>query len=91
MKLLYKHLKKDDVNSFFLHQASKFVLDNVQKGLAVSQEKIPTSLHLTGNLVSSSIPFLIENNFEKFTDGRLNVLSGFGVGLSCSSLALESM
>ncbi len=84
-------IKKDDVNNFFLHQASKFVLDNVQKGLSVSAEKIPTSLHLTGNLVSSSIPYLIENNFENFKNGKLNVLSGFGVGLSCSSLVIESM
>lgn len=84
-------LPKDDVDEFYLHQASKLVIENVRRGLDVSEKKIPTTLEITGNLVSSSLPFLIQHNFENFCKNKVNVLSGFGVGLSCSSMIIEKI
>lgn len=88
--LLDKHdLCLDDVDSFFLHQASKLVLDNVTGSLSIPKHKVPTTLGITGNLVSSSLPFLIKNNYSQFNDSRLLVLAGFGVGLSSSICILK--
>lgn len=78
-----------EIEGFYLHQASKLVLDNVKKSLSIEDSRIPSTLDLTGNLVSSSIPFLIENNFEKFNSSNFLVMSGFGVGLSSSSCILR--
>jgi len=76
--------KVANIDAFYIHQASKLVMDNVIKGLGVTQEKVPSSLGLTGNLVSSSIPFLLEKNWEGFCKTKSFVLAGFGVGLSSS-------
>ena len=83
-------ITKEQIDNFYLHQASKLVIENVRRGLSISEEKIPSSLEITGNLVSSSLPFLIENNYEQFNKNKIFVLSGFGVGLSCSSMIIEN-
>ena len=79
----------DQVEKFYLHQASQLVITNVLKSLSVDKSKAPTTLHITGNLVSSSIPFLLENDFNEFINSKLIVMSGFGVGLSSSSCLLK--
>lgn len=79
----------DAVEKFFLHQASKLVITNVIKSLGIEEHQVPLTLGITGNLVSSSIPFLIEKNIEAFNDSNLIVMSGFGVGLSSSSCVMR--
>ncbi|MFL2693709.1 MAG: 3-oxoacyl-[acyl-carrier-protein] synthase III C-terminal domain-containing protein [Gammaproteobacteria bacterium] len=80
----------EQIDGFYLHQASKLVLTNVLKSLGVDNNLAPTSLHLTGNLVSSSIPFLLENNLDLFNNSKHLIMSGFGVGLSCSTCLLKN-
>jgi len=81
----------DHIDRFYLHQASKLVIDNVLKSLAVDTERAPKSLHLTGNLVSSSIPFLLEQDLVGFNASKHLIISGFGVGLSSSSCLLRNV
>ena len=66
------------------------VIENFALGLGVNLSDIPKTLSITGNLVSSSIPFLISQNFKKFTNSDILVLSGFGVGLSMSSCIIKN-
>lgn len=91
-KLLHSNnFSIEDIDYFFIHQASKIVMENVRMGLDVKKTKIPSTLHLTGNLVSSSIPFLLLNNYKEFSNSRTIVLSGFGVGLSLSSTIIKNV
>jgi len=85
------NLSTIDIDNFFVHQASKLVLDNIAKGLKISTNKIPKTLQITGNLVSSSIPFLIHQNMEVFKLSKKLILSGFGVGLSLSSCIIKNV
>lgn len=80
----------DVIDRFYLHQASKLVITNVLKSLSVDKERAPTSLHITGNLVSSSIPFLLEQDLYGFNSWKNLIISGFGVGLSCSTCLLRN-
>jgi 3-oxoacyl-[acyl-carrier-protein] synthase-3 len=80
-----------DVDSFFFHQASKVVLENIQRKLNIPQSKIYTNLERVGNTVSSSIPIAL---CDAQREGRIKkgdqlLLSGFGVGLSWGSCLLK--
>ena len=84
-------LKKDIVKKVFFHQASKFVLDNLNKSLNLKPSQIFSNLKNLGNTTSSTIPFAIKDadqkNYIKKND--IIFLSGFGVGLSWSSCVLK--
>jgi len=80
-----------DVKKFFFHQASKLVITNIIKSLKIDESKVLSTLNITGNLVSSSIPFLIQEHLQDFKSSELMVLSGFGVGLSSSSLLIKNV
>ena len=84
-------LDVNDIDYYFIHQASKMVMNNVALGLGIKPSDVPSSLNITGNLVSSSIPFLLSQNFKKFSESKRLVLSGFGVGLSLSSCVIENV
>jgi 3-oxoacyl-[acyl-carrier-protein] synthase III len=73
-----------DLSAVVLHQANKFMLDALQKKLGLDDAVLPRRYELIGNTVSSTIPFVLE---QELTSGRLRsgskvVLLGFGVGLS---------
>ena len=72
----------------YIHQASKYVLDNIEEALKnqVTRESIPRNLEYRGNLVSSSIPYLFQDcGLER---GK-HLLVGFGVGISITIVNLE--
>jgi 3-oxoacyl-[acyl-carrier-protein] synthase-3 len=77
-----------EIGNWYLHQASKLVLDRLE---AKIQPAVPfhRNIHEVGNLVSSSIPFLLARDISKLNTG-LTVMSGFGVGLSASSVLISS-
>ncbi len=73
-----------DLSAVILHQANKFMLDTLQKKLALDDAMVPRRYELIGNTVSSTIPFVLE---QELAAGRLQpgmrvALLGFGVGLS---------
>ena len=84
-------LKKDIVKKVFFHQASKFVLDNLNKSLNLKPSQTFSNLKNLGNTTSSTIPFAIKEadkkNYIKKND--IIFLCGFGVGLSWSSCVLK--
>lgn len=69
------------------HQAGKVMLDGLIKSLP-SNIIAPLNYHKYGNLVSTSIPCLMMENFELVNDKKSMLISGFGVGLSSHSLLL---
>jgi 3-oxoacyl-[acyl-carrier-protein] synthase III len=79
-------LTQDDVDLFLLHQASRYVLDNLTSRMGVPKEKAPFAAGRYGNTISSSIPFLLAEADEK---AHTLLLSGFGVGLCAASLVLQ--
>jgi 3-oxoacyl-[acyl-carrier-protein] synthase-3 len=73
-----------DLSAVILHQANKFMLDALQKKLGLSSDLIPRRYELIGNTVSSTIPFVLEQELAagRLPPGSRAALLGFGVGLS---------
>ena len=79
-----QHLAVEDIDLFVFHQASKVVLDNLQRVLKLSDEQMYRNLEEFGNTVSCTIPICLKQLLDagRLHAGSLVVLSGFGVGLS---------
>lgn len=72
-------IEKNTIDHFFFHQASKYILDYIEKFCKLKKEQVPSNLENYGNTVSSSIPILFNEYFNKSNEV---ILCGFGVGLS---------
>ena len=76
-------IAQDDVDVYLLHQASNHMLSQLIRRTGLDPAVVPIRIGQTGNLVSSSIPFLIADLAREGTlAGKTALLSGFGVGLS---------
>lgn len=82
-------LSRDDVDRFFCHQASRFILENLARKLCIPSEKMPFLLGGIGNCVSSTLPVLLAKEWA--CRHKTLVLSGFGVGLSWGTTVLSRM
>ena len=72
----------DCYDFIIFHQANKFILEKLYKKIG-AKDKGVISLANSGNTVSSSIPLVLEELFEKDLKSKQKFfLSGFGVGLS---------
>ena len=82
----------DEVDAFVFHQANKFIIDYLRRKLKVPAEKAPTCLEEFGNTSSASIPLtMVTRMREQLEAGPAKlVLVGFGVGLSWSSVAMQT-
>jgi len=79
---------KDQEFILFPHQAGKIVIGTLKKKLS-DNVIVPENYSKYGNLVSTSIPKLMEDFLPKYPDHKLMLLSGFGVGLSHTSILLS--
>ncbi|MCX6411809.1 MAG: ketoacyl-ACP synthase III [Actinobacteria bacterium] len=83
-------LTTDEIDLFSLHQASAHMLGYVTKRMKLDPARVPIHMQDTGNLVSSSIPFLIARLAgQGDLAGKTTLLSGFGVGLSWASTVVR--
>lgn len=75
---------KKDFKYFLFHQASKFVCDNINQRLILNKDQIYNNYQKYGNTISSSIPLLLMDLFNKKLLKKSDqlILCGFGVGLS---------
>jgi 3-oxoacyl-[acyl-carrier-protein] synthase III len=73
---------QSDVRYFVFHQANSYMLKHLQKKMAIDETRMPIRLSEVGNLVSASIPALLEELLPTLHPGDRIVLVGFGVGLS---------
>lgn len=91
---LTNFLKKNKYNSIieslYLHQASKVVIDFIKSKEVFKEIRIPSNISKIGNTVSSSIPMLMLYDKKKINSSKNKIaLCGFGVGLACSIAILE--
>ena len=85
-------LKKDNVDFYVFHQASKIVLENLIRKLGISHKKTYINIEKYGNTVSSTIPIIISELMKKklFKKNKKIILCGFGVGLSMGVSLIET-
>lgn len=83
-------LSPDQVDHVVLHQANKFMLDALQRKLALPADKVPRRYEDVGNTVSSTIPFVLADLKEvgQMAPGTHIMLIGFGVGLSWAGASI---
>lgn len=75
---------REDLDAVILHQANKFMIDALQKKLGLDDAMVPRHYEMIGNTVSSTIPFVLEQEMDagRLRAGARLALIGFGVGLS---------
>lgn len=81
-------LSISDIDLFFLHQGSRFIVDTLRDRLGVPADRVPMKLIGQGNTVSSSIPLMLQDHLGEEQHKRF-LLSGFGVGLSWATCVLR--
>jgi len=90
---LLKKIKidKNKIDKFIFHQASKYILDNINRILSIKKEKIFENYSRVGNTISASIPIALKdaNNKKKLKKNNLIILAGYGVGLSWGSALIK--
>jgi 3-oxoacyl-[acyl-carrier-protein] synthase III len=91
-KLLEKlNLTKEQIDAWYLHQGSKYIVDTISTRLGLDRDKVVFDMYEYGNTVSSSIPLLLSSDLYKIQKGQKIGISGFGVGLSWASAILQKM
>ena len=79
----------ESVDLIILHQASKYIVENIRKKFGLTDDKVPFQASKYGNTVSSTIPLVLDTYMD---DGLISILlCGFGVGLSWASTLLKPM
>jgi len=86
--LAQNDINKEEVDLYILHQASKFVVDNIVKTMKLDKHKVPFLIESYGNTVSSSIPLIIKHYLNDVKYRNL-LLCGFGTGLSIGTMVLK--
>lgn len=92
--LEYAQIEKGELDYYFFHQPNKFMVDKLAQKIGVTHEKVPSNVvTFYGNSNSSTIPVCITHNAEEqMTSKNSNhmcMLSGFGAGLTYSSIIME--
>jgi len=84
-------IKKNKIKFFVLHQASKYVCDNIRKKLNFEKKYFLNNYNKFGNTVSSSIPLLLQEamNKKKIKKDDTIIACGFGVGLSWGAVEIK--
>jgi 3-oxoacyl-[acyl-carrier-protein] synthase-3 len=83
---------KEEIDYFILHQANKFIVQNIARKIRVNKDKAPYNVfEKYGNQSSASIPVSIcENLHEDIGSQSMKiVLVGFGTGLSWAACVLS--
>ena len=91
--LMYSKKEITDIDYVILHQANKFIMQNILRQINCPEEKsFLTTLGEYGNQCGASIPCTICNSLASdITNKNLNLLlCGFGAGLSWGSAVLNT-
>jgi 3-oxoacyl-[acyl-carrier-protein] synthase-3 len=73
-------LSVEDIDLFALHQGSRYIVDTIAKRMNLPEEKAPFVAAQYGNVIASSIPFILEPYINN-PDVNKVIVCGFGVGL----------
>lgn len=82
---------KRKIDRMYFHQGSRIVIKNFKTKLSKYCKHIPENISLKGNLVSATIPHLINDDLIKrpLKNEEIILLCGFGVGLAYSIILLK--
>ncbi|SPU49081.1 ketoacyl-ACP synthase III [Bordetella trematum] len=85
-------LEMADVDYFVLHQANRMINETIRMKMGGDPEGWPSSLQEYGNTSSASIPVTISAALSEAASSRRVrwIWCGFGIGLSCGTLYLET-
>ena len=90
---LLKRIKisKKNINKFIFHQASKYILDNINRRLSITKSKTFENYGKVGNTISASIPIALKdaNSKKKISTNNNIIIAGYGVGLSWGSALIK--
>ncbi len=90
--LKFSKISKESIDYFVLHQANRYILQNIAKKLELGEDKLPMStMTIYGNQNSASIAGTI-NGFlsNEFSNKHLKALfGGFGIGLSWGACLVD--
>jgi 3-oxoacyl-[acyl-carrier-protein] synthase-3 len=75
-----------DIGCFYLHQGSRYIIEQLRATLGQTEISLPYVAAQYGNLVSSSIPVMVFNDWENVPPR--SVVCGFGVGLTSVATVL---
>lgn len=76
---------KTAVDYFVLHQANKFMLEQISRKIGVDLSKVPINIEKYGNTSSATIPLVLIDNQIAENNHIINkkiLMAGFGVGFS---------
>ena len=81
-----------DADYFVFHQANMKMNNMIAKKLKLAPEKVPSCMYHFGNTSSASIPLTIVTELKEKCENTPTkfLCCGFGVGLSCGTVAFES-
>lgn len=88
----FANYKLDDVDYFMFHQPNKFMLQRLADKMGVPVEKMPNNIvENFGNSSGASIPInMVFNLGDELLKNSYDIcMSGFGVGLTCSSMLMK--
>jgi 3-oxoacyl-[acyl-carrier-protein] synthase-3 len=82
------------VSGWYLHQGSKVVIEGIAQRLGIESHGLFTARQI-GNTASSTIPIAMAE-YSKANKGLyspigINVLTGFGIGLTAASVCLDAI
>jgi 3-oxoacyl-[acyl-carrier-protein] synthase III len=85
------NLSLTEIDYFIFHQANKYMIEYLRKKIGIPKEKFYANMLVTGNTVSSTIPFGLSEALEtgKIAPGHKVLLCGFGVGYSWGAVVVE--
>jgi 3-oxoacyl-[acyl-carrier-protein] synthase-3 len=83
--------QKQDVDFLLLHQANKMIVEGIQHAGGFAADKVPLAMDGYGNTGPASIPLTMNvyRDVIQQQSRKQVILSGFGVGLSWGSVALD--
>jgi 3-oxoacyl-[acyl-carrier-protein] synthase-3 len=81
-----------DYDTFALHQANLYMLNQISRKVKVPMDKIPVTLDRYGNNSSNSVPLVLADHFAGKGDTMRTFMSGFGAGLSwaCADIQIDT-
>ena len=92
VKWIEKYERKPNIVYYLLHQANNMIIEHVIKKMKLEKNEVPKNIHKYANTSGVSIPLLLVSDCDKEKlKNKEILLCGFGVGLSCSVMILNSM
>jgi 3-oxoacyl-[acyl-carrier-protein] synthase-3 len=81
----------EDIDLYLLHQANRFMLEQLRLKMKLPPEKMPIDIEDLGNTVSATIPILMRRCELQgvLKPNHRCILAGFGVGYSWGMMYLE--